>query len=166
SQSMKELLKTKSLEKIRVTEICKAASIERPTFYYHFKDKYDLMAWMFMYSAYDTDITNLKSATEGLEKMRSQYIFYKRVFEDNSQNPLWKYMHEYFVKRHLSVVSQALGTEITDSQLVFSIRVFCYGALGVIREWIFSDNITPASVELNLICNSMPENLKKFFYQN
>ncbi|HOC34893.1 MAG TPA: TetR family transcriptional regulator, partial [Ruminococcus flavefaciens] len=37
-------MKTKPLDKIRVTEICRVAEIERPTFYYHFKDKYDLVA--------------------------------------------------------------------------------------------------------------------------
>ena len=44
ADKMKELMKTKPLDKIRVTEICRAAEIERPTFYYHFKDKYDLLA--------------------------------------------------------------------------------------------------------------------------
>ena len=32
---MRELMKHKPIGKIRVTEICKAADIERPTFYYH-----------------------------------------------------------------------------------------------------------------------------------
>ena len=44
ANKMRELMKYKSIDKIRVTEICKAAGIERPTFYYHFKDKYDLVA--------------------------------------------------------------------------------------------------------------------------
>ena len=38
ADKMKELMKTTPLDKIRVTEICRAAEIERPTFYYHFKD--------------------------------------------------------------------------------------------------------------------------------
>lgn len=42
ADTMKKLLSSKSLDKIRVTEICRAAEIERPTFYYHFQDKYDL----------------------------------------------------------------------------------------------------------------------------
>jgi AcrR family transcriptional regulator len=42
ADKMKELMKTKFLDKIRVTEICRFAEIERPTFYYHFKDKYTL----------------------------------------------------------------------------------------------------------------------------
>ena len=47
ADKMREIMKHKPIDKIRVTEICKAADIERPTFYYHFKDKYDLVAWMF-----------------------------------------------------------------------------------------------------------------------
>ena len=39
ADTMKTLMAKKPLEKIRVTEICRAAEIERPTFYYHFKDK-------------------------------------------------------------------------------------------------------------------------------
>ena len=56
ADTMKKLLAKKPIEKIRVTEICREAEIERPTFYYHFKDKYDLMAWMIFHAAYDTDI--------------------------------------------------------------------------------------------------------------
>jgi len=41
---MKRLMKSKPIDKIRITEICSQAEIERSTFYYHFKDKYDLVA--------------------------------------------------------------------------------------------------------------------------
>lgn len=36
ADKMREIMKHKPIDKIRVTEICKAADIERPTFYYHF----------------------------------------------------------------------------------------------------------------------------------
>ena len=62
-------MKHKSIDKIRVTEIYKAAEIERPTFCYHFKDKYDLVAWMFCTDAYDTDISSVASAAAGMNKM-------------------------------------------------------------------------------------------------
>ncbi len=38
ADAMKRLLVKKPLEKIFVTEICREAEIERPTFYYHFQD--------------------------------------------------------------------------------------------------------------------------------
>ena len=66
ANKMRELMKYKSIDKIRVTEICKAAGIERPTFYYHFKDKYDLVAWMFFQEAYDTDVISVESAARAL----------------------------------------------------------------------------------------------------
>lgn len=88
AQTIRELMKHKSIEKIRVTEICRAAEIERPTFYYHFKDKYDLVAWMFYTDAYGTDITSVPSSAAGMNKMKQEILFYKRAYEDSSQNAL------------------------------------------------------------------------------
>ena len=61
---MKRLMVNKPLDKIRVTEICREAEIERPTFYYHFQDKYDLVAWIFFQDADSTDILSVESAAE------------------------------------------------------------------------------------------------------
>ena len=79
ADKMREIMKHKPISKIRVTEICRAAEIERPTFYYHFKDKYDLVAWMFYTEAYETDITSAVSAAAGMNKMKQQILFYKRA---------------------------------------------------------------------------------------
>ena len=57
-------MRSQSIEKIRVTEIYARAGVERPTFYYHFKDKYDLVAWIFFRSSYDTDVISAESAAE------------------------------------------------------------------------------------------------------
>ena len=78
ADKMKDLMKQKPINKIRVTEICKAAEIERPTFYYHFKDKYDLVAWIFFQSANQTDVVSLKSAAESMKRMKQDFIFCKR----------------------------------------------------------------------------------------
>ena len=43
ADTVKKLLVQKPIEKIRVTEICRAAEIDQPTFYYHFMDKYELI---------------------------------------------------------------------------------------------------------------------------
>ncbi len=73
ADKMKELMKAKPLDKIRVTEICRVAEIERPTFYYHFKDKYDLVAWIFLSDAYETDVISAESAAQGMAKMRQEF---------------------------------------------------------------------------------------------
>lgn len=164
AQSMRQLLAKKSLEEIRVTEICRVAEIRRPTFYYHFRDKYDLMAWIFFRDAAGTDVLSVESAAEGLNKMRRDFIFYKRAYEDNSQNPMWAYMLEYFADRYTELARERLGTEVLDEQTRFSIRLYCYGSVGMTREWLLTDNITPAETAVTMMFRSMPEGLRTIFF--
>lgn len=164
AEKMRELMKHKPIDKIRVTEICKAADIERPTFYYHFKDKYDLVAWMFCTDAYGTDITSVASSAAGMNKMKQEILFYKRAYEDVSQNALWHYMLEYFVRRYSVLAKEKLGTEILDTQLAYSIRFYCMGAVGMTQEWVLNDNITSAETVVQMMFTSMPENLQKIFF--
>ncbi len=165
ADAMKKLMRKKSIEKIRVTEICSTAEIERPTFYYHFQDKYDLVAWIFYHDAYKTDVISLKSATAGMEKMRQNYFFYKRAYEDTSQTPLWEYMLEYFVRRYTDQAKEILGTETLDTQTRFSIRLYCFGCVGMTKEWLLKDNITPAQTAVSMMFQSMPEQLRNIFFR-
>ena len=164
AQTMKRLLARKPLEKIYVTEICKAAEIERPTFYYHFIDKYDLMAWIFFQDAYDTDILSEKSAAGSMNRMRQDYFYYKRAYEDNSTNPMWSYMLEYFVARYTEIARKKLGTTTLDTQTQYSIRLYCYGTLGMTREWLLNDNITPAETVVRMMFSSMPQSLRNIYF--
>ncbi len=51
AHSLKKLLEQKDLQKITIQEIADDCGINRYTFYYHFKDIYDLMSWSFQYEA-------------------------------------------------------------------------------------------------------------------
>lgn len=164
ADKMREIMKHKPIDKIRVTEICKAADIERPTFYYHFKDKYDLVAWMFCTDAYGTDITSVTSAAAGMIRMKQELLFYKRAYEDSSQNALRHYMLEYFVRRYTKLVKEKLGTDILDTQLAYSIRFYCMGAVGMTQEWVLKDNITSAETVVRMMFQSMPENLRAILF--
>lgn len=164
ADKMKKIMAKKSLDKIRVTEICREAEIERPTFYYHFKDKYDLVAWIFFNDAFKTDVISIESAAKGMNQMRKDYLFYKSAYEDTSQNPLWQYMHEYFVERYAQEAKQILGSDSLDAQTMYSIRLYCYGGVGMTREWLMTDNITPAETVVEMMFNSMPENIRSIFW--
>lgn len=47
AQAMKDLMRTEPFSKISVGDICQACSMSRKSFYYHFRDKYDLVNWIF-----------------------------------------------------------------------------------------------------------------------
>lgn len=164
SDAMKRLMAKKPIDKIRVTEICKEAQIERPTFYYHFKDKYDLVAWIFSHTALKTDILSIDSAAEGMNQMRTEFIFYKRAYEDNSQNPLWQYMVDYFTERYVTEAKKHLASEELDQQTKYCIRLYCYGCVGMTREWLLNDNITHAKTIVQMMFTAMPEALKRIYF--
>ena len=50
-QSLKNLLLKKPLTKITVNDIAEDCGINRMTFYYHFKDIYDLVDWIMVEDA-------------------------------------------------------------------------------------------------------------------
>jgi len=161
---MKELMKHKPLSRIRITEICQAAEIERSTFYYHFADKYDLVAWIFFHAAENTDVIDQKDAAESIRRMKNEILFFRRAFEDNSQNALWEYMYEYFVKEYTDAAKRKLGTDTLDTQLLFSIRMYCYGGIGMSREWILEDNVTSAETVISMMFNSMPRCMRDVYF--
>lgn len=94
-----------------------------------------------------------------MKRMKQDFIFYKRTYEDSSQNALWAYMLEYFVQRYEKIAKEKLHTDVLDTQLRFSIRRNCYGAVGVTKEWLLYDNTTFAEVVVEMMFNSMPQEL-------
>ncbi len=162
---MKELMKKKPIDKIRITEICAAAEIDRSTFYYHFRDKYELVAWIFFQSADETDILDIHDAAAHMKQMKNEMLFYKRAYEDTSQNALWQYMLEYFVEKYTRQARAMSGREVLDAQILFSIRLYCYGAVGMTKEWVLTDNVTSAETIVEMMFASMPDSLKKIYFK-
>ncbi len=163
SDKMKDLMKKKPISRIRVSEICEAAEVDRSTFYYHFKDKYALVAWIFFSSARGVNVADPDSWARHVRQMKKDMRFYKRAFEDTSQNALWQYMLEYFVEENTAAVKAVLGTDDLDEELCFDIRFYCYGAVGMTREWILQNSVESAETIAGRTFALMPPALKEIF---
>lgn len=161
---MKEFMQKKDVDKIRVSDICEAAEIERATFYYHFRDKYDVIAWIFTNDAVGTDILNVQSAAEGLEQMRRDFLFYKRAYEDTSQTPLWRYMLEYFCERYAAAAKEKLQTQTLPPLLSYHIRLYCYGSIGMTEEWLLSDCAMSAREAVEAMFSAMPADMHRVLF--
>ena len=60
ANALKSLMQTKPLEKITIKDIVIFCGVNRQTFYYHFKDIYDLLGWIYKTEAIDS-ISNCKT---------------------------------------------------------------------------------------------------------
>ena len=99
ANTLKKLLAKKPIEDIRVTEICRAAEIERPTFYYHFRDKYDLVNWIFYVGFIEeADISSYKTGWDWLADICRYFYrekeFYRAALRIEGQNSFRDYLIE------------------------------------------------------------------------
>ena len=97
--ALKELMNEMSFSKISISDICMKCDMNRKSFYYHFKDKYDLVNWIF-----DTEylaITSKKAYKYRIDSLLdlSTYFyenqkFYRNALEVRGQNSFLEHFHE------------------------------------------------------------------------
>ena len=74
-------------------------------------------------------------------------------------------MLHYYSDQHTKLAFKKLDTKILNEDIKFNIRFYCYGALGISREWLLYNNITSSKQIVEIIFNSMPQNLKEIYFQ-
>ncbi|MEA5026260.1 MAG: TetR/AcrR family transcriptional regulator C-terminal domain-containing protein [Erysipelotrichaceae bacterium] len=99
AEALKSLLKEESFTKIRVIDICTRCELNRNSFYYHFKDKYELANWIFNHEFIEEASKRL--FVNGWEFMQAlcEYFYankdyYIRIFEYEGQNCFSEYFAE------------------------------------------------------------------------
>lgn len=148
ASSLKECMADKPLAKISIGEICAKCSLNRKSFYYHFRDKYELVNWI-----YDTEINkkvneSLKTmTTKEIAMMICRSIFDDRAFYLNAMDVSGPFsFHDYFCRQIQPIVDKSLHVSNDDSldleELSDVIGDFC---LSAVRRWIGHPN--PASPE-------------------
>ncbi len=141
ADTLEEMTRTMPLEKIRVRDLCERCGGKRQSFYYHFRDKYDLIAWIFLqdYAASleqsDAEYSEAHIAAN-LKRIRKKQSFYKKVFSDYSQNAISQYLFEYFVALGINAVKQHFCLEAIDAETLYVIKSHSYATIGHTIEWV------------------------------
>ena len=91
AKSMKALIQEKPFEKISISDICERCFLNRKSFYYHFKDKYDLVNWIF--NTEFSEVAYGKTYTDPMvvlndicEYFYSNKDFYRKALSIQGQN--------------------------------------------------------------------------------
>ena len=145
SSALKELMQEKPFQKISVADICERCCMNRQSFYYHFKDKYDLLIWIF-----DTDFLSLirKQQEEKALDIVSQIcrvmyknrVFYRAAFAVQGQNSLTEHLREVAEPILQMRMRAAMpGKEVS----AFHINFMTDAILAALLRWIGDDNCMP-----------------------
>lgn len=142
SQALKELMKTRPIEKISVGNICDACGLNRKSFYYHFQDKYELLDWIyyqegFVYLASDVTFDNWHEHMEKLlEMMRENQIFYENTISASPQC-----FEDYLFQITCTLFEEAIrrldgSLRLKEDDVKLYSRFYSYGMCGIIRDWV------------------------------
>ena len=168
ANGLKELMAATPMSRIRVKELCERCGVDRRTFYYHFRDVYDLAAWIFdqtvdMYIPFLDEADTIRGVEIGLRKLREDEVFYRRALSEDSQNALGRHMLNHMVERYMAALRQVKGREELTEEEAFSIGYHCFGCLGMVRRWLFQDKgLSPAELA-DLFQTSMPPVLRGMY---
>lgn len=162
--ALKDLMKKKTIQDIRVAELCRICEIERSTFYYHFKDKYELITYIYFKDFDGLDVRDYRQAAEGMEKMRKHICFYQNAYKDFPENFFLNYLQDYYYDVYYAIIKKNMYPKDVPEDIKFKLRLFLAGSCVMSMKWIFSSKPMPATKLMEMAYDGMPEAVKRVLY--
>lgn len=141
--SLKKLLANRPLDKITINDLATDCGISRMSFYYHFKDIYDLVEWICVEDGkralqgkktYDTWQEGIYQIFEAVMENRS---FILNVYRSVGRDKIESYLHKLTYQLVADVVEEKCVDIILPQQdKVFIAEFYKYGFVGVMLDWI------------------------------
>lgn len=141
--SLKNMLLKKPLNKITIADIAEDCGINRMTFYYHFKDIYDLVEWACEEDAKKAleGKTTADTWQQGLlhifEAVLENKPFILNVYHCVSREQVENYLYRLTRDLLISVVEeQATGLCISAEDKRFIADFYKYAFVGLMLDWV------------------------------
>ena len=161
ASALKELMSEKPFVSISVSEICDKCDMNRKSFYYHFKDKEDLVNWIFdtefvavlQAEVIDEDKATLGERIDYFTKVMKLFYdnrkFYKKAFLIEGQNSF----NEHFRELTYPIFAKKIELIYDDEEISdFQISFFADSIIYSIKRWITSSQpMTPEEYTRQLL---------------
>ena len=171
------MLQTKSLNSITVTDIVNQCGVSRQSFYYYFDDIYDLIEWIYM-----QETERALNEFSDIDSWQTGYIRIMRWAQDNKalvmntyrsiqreyiEIFMYRVLYQYIIK---VVKTEAEGLNVTEEQCKFIAKFYTLAIDAISLEWI-KNNMEESPEDVAEKVNFMIEGdfkkaLLKFQYTN
>ena len=143
AESLKKLLLEKPLDRITVSDITEDCGVSRMTFYYHFKDVYDLIEWTWLQEAeraldgqktYDTWQQGFLQIFQLVQENRA---FVMNLYHSISREQVERYLYRLTYQLLIGVVEEkSAGMSVRDEDKEFIADFYKYAFVGLMLDWI------------------------------
>lgn len=145
SNALMEVLKDKPFDKIKVQDLTSMCGLTRNTFYYHFKDIYDLLSYTFVYELEELEkkYNDNKNWEGGLEQGLN-YIYQHRkairnIYESANQDIVIKYVMNISYEHAKAIVSLHANEELDFNIQNIIAKFYRDALLGALIDWLSSN---------------------------
>lgn len=172
-QSLKNLLLKKPLTKITINDIAEDCGINRMTFYYHFKDIYDLVEWSCLEDARraleekKTYNTWQQGFLQIFEAVKENKPFIMNVYHCVDRAQVERYLKPLTDRLLLGVIDEkSAGIPLREDDREFIARVYSYVFIGLMLDWIKDDMKEDPAVIVNklalLLKDTLTDAIRRF----
>lgn len=145
-KSLKNMMLKKPVNKITINDIAEDCGVNRATFYYHFKDLYDLIEWSCEEDSrkaadgnttYDTWEQGFLNIFHIVEENKP---FILNVYRHVSQEQIIQYLYRVVYGLIINVVEEcAQGMDVRQDDKRFIADFYKYAFVGMMLDWIRQD---------------------------
>ena len=140
--SVKQLMQQKPFSKISVGDIAENCGVNRQTFYYHFRDKYELVNWIYYTETmqFMSSFSDREHWTDGVlslcRYMQENKQFYINALNTPGQNSFQEYLTQFIHELVLSLAHEMLeGREADEESMEFIATFYSIAFVGLVVRW-------------------------------
>ena len=170
AESFYEVSQTKGIDKITVKDITTNCGYSPATFYRHFRDKYDLIAWAYSRAVSDiTDRVGIEGYTWSEAMLDSARLFLQEknylsnlLLHTSGHDAFIRYMTDIncdIVKQHILKVTKK---KELDHRTEMYIRIYCLGTVSLTCEWLLGQYEANPEELAEIYENSVPQPLHPY----
>ncbi len=172
AESFRELAKTMTVDKITVRNITENCGYSTATFYRHFKDKYDLIAWE---EAVRTAAIMDRVGVDGYQwretlsdgakayELRKDYMA-NLFLHTGGLDSFARYMTELNYGHLKNLIQKNAGDQPIDEITDMYIRAYCSGTVFLTCEWVLGKYKVSSEQLAEIYEKSLPAPLYKYLY--
>ncbi len=158
--ALKNLISTKSINKITIKDITDTCGLNRQTFYYHFKDIYDLLEWSFQeeFRFIDSYLQKPEYTWEEIFAGSVKYISQNKyicqcIVCGLARDQLILSLHNSIYEIVRKIILRSLPqNQIPEKYLDFTARFYTYALSNYLFDWVKNGMLeTPEEVIDNFI---------------
>jgi Transcriptional regulator len=141
--SLKKLLEDRPLDQITVVDIAEDCEVNRQTFYYHFRDIFDLIEWI-----YTSEATKALDGKKTYDSWQQGFLqifeyaldnrtFVLKTYHSISLDHLRQYLYRETYHLLIGVVEEkSAGLGVREDDKEFIANFYKYGFVGLMLDWI------------------------------